>query len=390
MALLRTRGGGLLATGPDAIRANAMRQQQQLLGAARAPSVIRAPTNVIMEENPLNTLGPGLGSLGKSLGQMALQSREQQAREAAQAAGNNPEALMAVQRQFPNTAAGKTAGTLAARLTGDKLRRDRFAFEKERSDADLTLRRESAAAAAAQRAIENRRADDRAGQEAADRKMRRDTLARERQLRKDIAAALKANDMRKVAALQMMSSEPSIMQAGAQLAKTLGEPPNPKKPFDGNYRAGRDELDDVTQIRELSSLNERLAEVTDDIASGDLEFGLIEDSFNFIRNFTGFTLGERGARKVIARNRYERFIQKYVNDSLRLNKGVQTEGDAMRAIRELRAARDVRAVQASLASLEAINNRAQEIREARVQDRRALYGMQPFDFGDNVSFKEVD
>ncbi len=60
MALLRTRGGGLLATGPDAVRANAMRQQQQLLGAARAPSVIRAPTNVIMEENPLNTLGQGV------------------------------------------------------------------------------------------------------------------------------------------------------------------------------------------------------------------------------------------------------------------------------------------------------------------------------------------
>ena len=113
MALLRTRGGGLLATGPDAVRANAMRQQQQLLGAARAPSVIRAPTNVIMEENPLNTLGPGLGSLGKSLGQMALQSREQQAREALSAAGNDVSKIPQVAAAFPSTAAGKQAAQRA-------------------------------------------------------------------------------------------------------------------------------------------------------------------------------------------------------------------------------------------------------------------------------------
>ena len=56
MALLRTRGGGLLATGPDAVRANAMRQQQRLLGAARSPNVIRAPMTVINEENPLNQI----------------------------------------------------------------------------------------------------------------------------------------------------------------------------------------------------------------------------------------------------------------------------------------------------------------------------------------------
>ncbi len=113
MALLRQRGGGLLATGPDAVRANAMREQQRLLGAARAPSVIRAPTNVIMEENPLNTLGSGLGSLGKSLGQMALQSREQQAREAFSAAGDDVSKIAQVAAAFPSTAAGKQAAQRA-------------------------------------------------------------------------------------------------------------------------------------------------------------------------------------------------------------------------------------------------------------------------------------
>lgn len=73
MALLRTRGGGLLATGPDAVRANAMRQQQSLLQAARAPNVMRAPTTVIQEENPINQLGQGLQQFGQSLRQQKQQ-----------------------------------------------------------------------------------------------------------------------------------------------------------------------------------------------------------------------------------------------------------------------------------------------------------------------------
>ena len=85
MALLRTRGGGLLATGPDAVRANAMRQQQRLLGAARSPNVIRAPMTVINEENPLNQIGPGLEKIGGFLGDMAADRRRQAALQASRA-----------------------------------------------------------------------------------------------------------------------------------------------------------------------------------------------------------------------------------------------------------------------------------------------------------------
>lgn len=85
MALLRTRGGGLLATGPDAVRANAMRQQQTLLQAARAPNVMRAPMTVINEENPLNQIGPGLEKIGGFLGDMAADRRRQTALQASRA-----------------------------------------------------------------------------------------------------------------------------------------------------------------------------------------------------------------------------------------------------------------------------------------------------------------
>ena len=118
MALLRQRGGGLLATGPDAVRVNAMREQQRLLGAARAPTVIRAPSTIIQEENPLNSLGQGLGQLGKSLGQMALQSREQQAREAFSVAGDDVSKIAQVAAAFPSTAAGKQAAQRAQQQRG--------------------------------------------------------------------------------------------------------------------------------------------------------------------------------------------------------------------------------------------------------------------------------
>ena len=96
MALLRTRGGGLLATGPDAVRANAMRQQQTLLQAARAPNVMRAPTTVIQEENPLNNLGAGLALFGKTLAaQKQKQIENQMARERAQREGALANSLIA-------------------------------------------------------------------------------------------------------------------------------------------------------------------------------------------------------------------------------------------------------------------------------------------------------
>jgi hypothetical protein len=412
MALLRQRGGGLLATGPDAVRVNAMREQQRLLGAARAPSVISAP-RPILEENPLNSLGQGLSKIGGFLGDMSARKKREDALAAAlapiqtssmqtvQPAGFfikdgieiDPSKSMLpndLNQAFLREAIQTNNVPDIERLTGAKFReavQDRVTSKRNPTLEEQAMR---LFRAGFPQEAQNLLGAIKVKTALADREISRETLRREKELRDDIAEALASNDMRRVAALQMMSSEPSIMQAGAQLAKTLGEPPKTKKPFDGSDRAARDELEDVTQVRELASLNTRLDSVMDDIASGDLEFGLVEDSFNFVRNFTGFALGEKGARKMIAKNKYERFIQKYVNDSLRLNKGVQTEGDAMRAIRELRAARDVRAVEAALSSLEEINNRAQDIRKARVQDRRALYGMKQFNFGDNVSFKEVD
>lgn len=64
--------GGLFSEGADPIRLQAMLRQQRdkLRPQAQAPRMLSAPTQVIQEKNPLNSIGPGLQGLGKGLGKM--------------------------------------------------------------------------------------------------------------------------------------------------------------------------------------------------------------------------------------------------------------------------------------------------------------------------------
>lgn len=64
-----------------------------------------------------------------------------------------------------------------------------------------------------------------------------------------------------------------------------------------------------------------------------------------------------------------------VNDSLRLNKGVQTEGDAARAVRELQAASDYASTKAALAKLVNINARAAQQKRDQLKQLYLRYGL---------------
>ena len=64
---------------------------------------------------------------------------------------------------------------------------------------------------------------------------------------------------------------------------------------------------------------------------------------------------------VIAREGYDKFIKTLASESLRLNKGTQTEGDATRAIDELKSSESPQAAAAAMKRLVELNLR-------RVQD----------------------
>lgn len=77
---------------------------------------------------------------------------------------------------------------------------------------------------------------------------------------------------------------------------------------------------------------------------------------------------------------YKTFVEKVRNDSLRLNKGVQTEGDAQRALNELQAAgNDPELIAGAMDKIAMINQRAVKLQEARLANLRSNYGLPPLD-----------
>jgi len=102
-------------------------------------------------------------------------------------------------------------------------------------------------------------------------------------------------------------------------------------------------------------------------------------------NVDNFNLALKTGNQELAINsqRFATFIQKLTNESLRLNKGVQTEGDAQRAIRELQTTVETNNTQAIRSSLQAmIQNCEVEIskRTTLINIRRKNANVPAFDF----------
>ncbi len=103
--------------------------------------------------------------------------------------------------------------------------------------------------------------------------------------------------------------------------------------------------------------------------NGTLQIGPLQSLIGTVR--TG--LGVAGDSDV-ALNEWNSDLTKIVNESLRLNKGVQTEGDAQRAANELMNARDARTVRAALARLEGFNNQAIQLQRQKQNLINSNYG----------------
>lgn len=90
-----------------------------------------------------------------------------------------------------------------------------------------------------------------------------------------------------------------------------------------------------------------------------------------------------GGPETAAYNSFRATLEKMRNDSLRLNKGVQTEGDAVRAWNEVFTAmgsNDMGTVSNRLQEIEQINQRAAAEAQRRIDVRRQRNGTDPFDW----------
>lgn len=98
------------------------------------------------------------------------------------------------------------------------------------------------------------------------------------------------------------------------------------------------------------------------IASGELDLGPLENFAGGVRNAVG--MSSQNSRNMAE---FRSTLERIRNDSLRLNKGVQTEGDAQRAWNELVTnINDPAVVRQQLARIQALNARARTFRQQRI------------------------
>jgi hypothetical protein len=105
------------------------------------------------------------------------------------------------------------------------------------------------------------------------------------------------------------------------------------------------------------------------IKRGDIKFGLKDRASIAVRSAAGSNDPD-----VVARNDFERFKTRLVNESLRLNKGTQTEGDATRSIKELQGAESEVDAAKAINTLAELNARKVSDAQKSIERRRVNAG----------------
>lgn len=140
------------------------------------------------------------------------------------------------------------------------------------------------------------------------------------------------------------------------------------------------EEEDFNAVYAADALGEQISSVAQDFGydpqtgtfNGPLQFGV---GAALQSNLAMAGVGGQAAQEIRdARLRYERFITNYVNESLRLNKGTQTEGDSQRAMAAIDNAKTTADAWRAINDLQRINDRARQNRVAAIKARRERYG----------------
>lgn len=116
------------------------------------------------------------------------------------------------------------------------------------------------------------------------------------------------------------------------------------------------------EIAGLDNIDAELGRFAGMIESGALNLSPVSNTIGGVRNALG--VSDENSRNLAE---FRSTLERVRNDSLRLNSGVQTEGDAQRAWKELLDnINDPRLVQQQLRRIQAINARARQFRQQRI------------------------
>lgn len=137
----------------------------------------------------------------------------------------------------------------------------------------------------------------------------------------------------------------------------------------------RMQQDDLDAIGVAANLSNDVKALDQQIARGDLKIGSVQNLISAGRNMAG--ISDENSRNYAS---FRATLERMRNDSLRLNKGVQTEGDAQRAWNELIAnANDPGVVRQRLREIDAINQRAVNQRRMNIDLLRQNFNAGPLD-----------
>jgi hypothetical protein len=131
----------------------------------------------------------------------------------------------------------------------------------------------------------------------------------------------------------------------------------------------KDEEADYTRASEARNLAVEAYGYVNSIKSGNIKFGLKDRASIATRSALGSNDPD-----VVARNDFERFKTRLVNESLRLNKGTQTEGDAARSIKELQGAESEVDAAKAINTLAELNARKVSDAQQAIERRRINAG----------------
>lgn len=165
-------------------------------------------------------------------------------------------------------------------------------------------------------------------------------------------------------------SPPKIIEGVTPPAEDTGT----NKPLPATSLKLQNEALDKLSI--ASNNNKKLLEVKKQIEDGKLNLGLISNLTGKARNYVG--MSDESSRNLSS---FRSTLEKLRNDSLRLNTGVQTDGDAQRAWNELlENINDPELVKQRLGEIAEINARGAELQKLQVESIRSNYDSEPFDF----------
>lgn len=217
---------------------------------------------------------------------------------------------------------------------------------------------------------------------AADQDYRRQSLDIQRQAGARASARLDDNAPRTTTIYDPETGQPQTAQwdAGAGDWRPIGGTKQaPPRPVPAAIQKA--EAEDLQDVQTIGQLNSQLGGYVDQIDSGKLVLGPVQNRVAELQNYVGNS--DENSRN------YASFVagmEKMRNESLRLNKGVQTEGDAQRAWNEVLAnINDPAVVKQRLQEIQRYNATAAEFKKNQIGLRRATSNLPELDVGSVVT-----